>query len=356
MRIWRNMMLAILIFITSIIVFSCTYYNYMIAPVSKNDELKEVVIKEGSTTSIAETLKENNLIKSVWFFKLYVKLNDVASLKASTYEFSENMGVKKIISLLEEGNSYNENEITLTFREGLNMRGITKIITENTDNTEDDVNAVLTDSAYLDELINKYWFLTSDIKNEKIYYSLEGYLFPDTYAFTDKSIDVKTIFEKMLDNMEEKLENYKKAIQKSDLTVHELITLASIVELEEASSEYRAGVAGVFYNRLEDNWSLGSDVTTFYAIKVDIGERYLYKSELNDCNDYNTRCTSFIGLPVGPICNPGLDSLKATINPEEHDYYYFVADKNEKTYFSKTSKEHNKIIQKLKDENLWYEY
>lgn len=349
-------MLSMLILFTSAIVFSCSYYNYMIAPVSKSGELKEVVISEGSTTSIAQTLKEHNLIKNVWFFKLYIKLNGISTLKASTYEFSENMGVKKIVSLLEAGNSYNKDEITLTFREGLNMRGIIKVITENTNNTQKDVLEVLNDNTYLESLIEKYWFLTSAIQNEKLYYSLEGYLFPDTYAFSNKSIDVKTIFEKMLDNMEDKLDSYKEDIENNDLSIHELITLASIVELEGASSNDRAGVAGVFYNRLEDDWSLGSDVTTYYAIQVDMNERDLYKSEINTCNDYNTRCTSFIGLPVGPISNPGLESLKATIYPEQHNYYFFVADKNKKTYFSKTSSEHNRIIQKLKNENLWYEY
>ena len=87
-----------------------------------------------------------------------------------------------------------------------------------------------------------------------------------------------------------------------------------------------------------------------------MNERELYRSELNDCNAYNTRCKTFKGLPVGPIANPGIESIEAVLNPSKHSYYYFVADKNKKTYFTKTEKEHNQIIAKLKKENLWYEY
>ena len=136
-----------------------------------------------------------------------------------------------------------------------------------------------------------------------------------------------------------------------------MMTLASIVELEAAASDDRAGVAGVFYNRLKAKWSLGSDVTAYYAAKVELSERDLYQSELDDYNDYNTRSVKMAGkLPIGPICNPGIDAIKAAIHPTEHDYYYFVADKNKKTYFSKTNEEHVKTVDRLKSEGLWYEY
>ena len=136
-----------------------------------------------------------------------------------------------------------------------------------------------------------------------------------------------------------------------------MLTLASIVELEGTKNSDRAGIAGVFYNRLSSGWSLGSDVTTYYAAKIDMHERDLYLSELNDYNAYNTRHSMMAGrLPVGPICIPGLDSISATSNPTNHDYYYFVADKNKKTYFSKTDAEHNSLVASLKEQNLWYEY
>lgn len=112
------------------------------------------------------------------------------------------------------------------------MRGIAKLIKENTSNSEDDVYKKLKDEKYLNSIIEKYWFLTDDIKNSKIYYSLEGYLFPDTYRFNSKDVTVEEIFNKMLDQMEKELNKYKKQIENSKYSVHELITLASITQSE----------------------------------------------------------------------------------------------------------------------------
>ena len=138
------------------------------------------------------------------------------------------------------------------------------------------------------------------------------------------------------------------------MDVHELLTLASLVELEAASKEDRKGVAGVFYNRLEIGMSLGSDVTTYYGSKIENWSTSLTNKELNDCsNKYNTRCATKTGLPVGPICNSSLEAIEAAIRPEQSDYYYFVADCNRKTHFSKTNNENLKMKQKLINEGNW---
>ena len=234
------------------------------------------------------------------------------------------------------------------------MRAIALVIAENTDNTYDDVLNLLKDENYLNEVINNYWFISEDIKNKDIYYALEGYLFPDTYQI-DKTWKVKEIFKIMLDRMEKELNLYKETIQNSSYSVHELLTLASIIELEAGTSTERSGVAGVFYNRLKDGWTLGSDVTTYYAAQKSFKED-LTKSELNECNAYNTRGTCFAGLPVGPISNPGSESIKGVINPTSHSYYYFVADKNGKTYFNTNSYGHATTIAELKGNGLWYVY
>lgn len=356
MRIFRNVALISLIGSALIIIGACTYFKYQISPVSSDDSLKVIVIEEGSINDIANTLKDNNLIRDVSMFKVYIKLTGKSNLKASTYELSESMGVEKIVDILASGNSYNPDEIRITFKEGINMRHIASLISENTNNTEEDVYNLLKSDDYLDELVDTYWFISDDIKNNKIYYSLEGYLYPNTYAFANKDVSVKEIFKKMLDQMEKELSEYKEDIENNELSVHELLTLASIVELEGASSSDRNGVAGVFYNRLDSGMTLGSDVTTYYAIKVDMSERDLTKAELNDCNNYNTRCSTFTGLPVGPICNPSNASIEAVLHPTTHEFYFFVADKNKKTYFTKTYNEHLSMVSKLKDEGLFYEY
>ena len=356
MKNFRNMAIILLVVFTTTILALGVYYKVNMAGTSNSDTKKIVNIEEGTINDIAKTLKDNNLIKNVSIFKVYIKLTNKTNLKAGTYELSENMGVEKIVKILEEGTKYNPNEISITFKEGINIRKIATLISENTNNSYDDVIKKASDETFINTLIDKYWFLTEDIKNKNIYYSLEGYLFPDTYRFNNREVTTEEIFTKMLDEMDKKLSKYKDAINKSDLSVHEIITLASVVELEGAKATDRKGVAGVFYNRLASSAypTLGSDATTYYASKIDDWSYSLTYKELNDCkNKYNTRCSSNTGLPVGPICNPGIESIEATINPDKHEYYYFVADCNGKVYLTKNSTEHNNIINKLKKEDNW---
>lgn len=356
MKKFRNIAVALLVIMTTIIVAACTYYNINMAGVSDDSTLREITIEAGTIESIGVTLKENNLIKNVQIFKIYTRLTNKTNLKAGIYNMSEDMGVEKIVKLLEEGSTYNPDEISITFKEGINIRTVAKLISENTNNTYEDVISLMDDTEYINSLIDKYWFLTENIKNTNIYYPLEGYLFPNTYRFTNKDVSIKDIFEKMLDETDNRLSKYKKEIDKSNLNIHELITLSSIVELEGANAGDRKGVAGVFYNRLNSSGypTLGSDATTYYGSKIDDWTVSLTYRELNDCtNKYNTRCNLNTGLPVGPICNPSIESIESTIDPEKHDYYYFVADCKGVVYMTKTPSEHTNIINKLKSENNW---
>ena len=331
-------------------------YFYLINYRGKSEKVI-ISVSEGQTYStIASLLKEKGLIKSETAYKVYIKLNKPNNLEYGSYILNKDKNVKEIIKTLEKG-SVNLNETKMvTFVEGKNMRYIIKKITSEFDITEGEILNLLKDEEYLDKLIEKYWFITDDVKNKKLYYSLEGYLFPDTYEFYVNT-SVEDIFRTMLNNMENKLSKYKEEVESSKYTIHQMITLASIIELEASSASDRKGVAGVFYNRLKDGWSLGSDVTTYYAERIDNWSRDLKRSELNNCNDYNTRSNCLKGkLPVGPICNPGLKSIEATIEPSSHNYYYFVADKNGKTYFNKTDSGHTSTVSKLKREGLWIEY
>lgn len=345
-------------FFVVLIVVGCSIYKYNISPVSNNDELKQIEVEAGETfLTISSKLYENKLIRSEFFYKLYVKLMNSAGLEAGNYYLSENMGVEKIVKTLSAGSDTSSEVINITFIEGKNMRYIAKTIADNTNNTEEDVFSLLKDKEYLKKLIEKYWFLTDEILDDRIYYSLEGYLFPDTYQFKNKGVTVEEIFDVMLEEFGKKIDSLKPQIEASNYTLHQLLTIASITELEGVNKDDRGSVAGVFYNRMNAKWSLGSDVTTYYAIKVDMSERELTKNELNDCNFYNTRSAcSAGGIPIGPICNPGIESINAAVNPTSHDYFFFVADKNKKTYFTKTSAEHEKTISTLKSQNLWYEY
>lgn len=349
----KKLVLCLLIFVL-VIANVWVIYSYQLKPVSKNFLEKEFLVNQNETLiTIAEKLKKENLIRSVFAYRVYLKLNKTKPLEKGKYLLNENMGVSDILKALSKGSNYNPDVIKITFKEGKNMRQIAKMIADNTNNNYDDVISLSQDKEYISSLINQYWFLTDDIKNDKIYYSLEGYLFPDTYEFLNKNVTIETIFKAMLDNMEKKLEPFKAEISVSDYNIHELITLASIIELEESTSSERKGVAGVFYNRLKDNWSLGSDVTTLYAEKIDDWSVALRMDQLNACNAYNTRGTCFSGLPVGPVCNPGLDSLVSVFEPENHDNYYFVADCSGKTYLTANEASHNKIINELRNTGKW---
>lgn len=336
-------------------------YSNGIKPYDKNNkEMIQVEILAGSTYySIGDILYNNKLIKSKLIYKVYLKLHTPSvELKAGIYELSQSMSLEEIIATLEKGGvSVNPDEITITFKEGLNMRAIAKVIVENTNNTEDDVFNLLKDKDYLNELIEEYWFIDKSILDEEIFYPLEGYLFPNTYNFKNKDVTVEEIFKVMLDEMEKQLEPYKEDIEKSKYSVHEILTMASIVELEALNKADRKTVAGVFYNRLKANMSLGSDVTTYYASGVDMGDRDLYVSELQAVNAYNTRPQAMAGkLPVGAICNPSISSIEAAINPTKTSYLYFVADKNGKVYYTKSNAEHEQKVAELKAKGLWYEY
>ena len=363
----KKVLLILSIFIVCIIIgFLCCikYYNDSLGPVSKSDKDISFEIKEGDTYyTIASRLESSGLIKSDDMYKIYLKINKPSNgLKVGVYRLKPNMGVKKILNILSRSDKdfskyIDSNDLVINFVEGKNMRYIAKTIASKTNNTEKDVMNLLSDKTYLNELINTYWFIDKSILNKNIYYSLEGYLYPNTYNFKDKNVTVKEIFKVMLDETGKQLEPYKNSIMKSKYSIHQILTMASIVELEALNTNDRQLVAGVFYNRLNANMSLGSDVTTYYAAKVEMSERDLYAAELNAYNAYNTRNANMAGrLPIGPICNPSIISIKAAISPKKSNYYFFVADKNGKVYYTRTNAEHVQKIQELKNKGLWYNY
>ena len=284
---------------------------------------------------------------------MYVKLNNIQGLQAGNYSIDKSWNVSEILEFLKTGKVMKE-QVIITFVEGKNMRWIANKIEECTNNTAEDVYNLLKDEEYIKTLIEEYSFITTEISNKNIYYPIEGYLFPDTYYFNGKDVSVKEIFKAMLDKMESVLLNIE---NKTGLTTHELLTMASIIELEGTNVESRKDISSVFYNRLKLNMSLGSDVTTYYAYGIDMGERDLKSSELNSYNPYNTRGPNMQGkLPVGPIASPSLSSLQAAANPNQTEYLFFVADKNGKVYFTRNNSEHSAKVLELKQNGLWYVY
>lgn len=328
---------------------------YFISPVStKGKDVEFIVSKGDSLKDIAKNLETKGLIKNDKFFLAYVVIKDSKQIYAAKYRLNSSMTLGEIVTHLKKG-GVNKDEITITFKEGLNMRQIAKQIAKKTNNSYEDVINLSNDETYINELIKKYWFITKDIKNKNIYYKLEGYLFPDSYNFSSRNVSVREIFNVMIANMDKELTKYKKDIQKSGYSAHQILTMASLVELE-VKQDSRKDITGLFYNRLKAKMSLGSDPTSYYGAKKEMtGE--LYQSEYDAANAYNTRNSSLAGkLPVGPICSPSKGAIEAAIKPSKHDYYYFVTDKNGKVYLTKDYETHNKVILDLKNKGLWFEW
>lgn len=328
-----------------------SFYQYEISPTDKKSTATyEVVVKQGmSTSEIADLLKKKNLIKNSFFFKVYMKLNRKQTIKAATYDLKKSMDLDTIVSLLEVGKA--NDDISITFKEGKTIKDYAKVLSTNTNISEEDFLAKMKDKTYLTSLVNSYWFLTDAILNDDIYYGLEGYLAPDTYNFKDKDVSIEEVVKTLLDQEEKNLESYKNKVNKAN--IHDILTLASMAELEGVKEKDRKMIVGVFQNRLSKNMNLGSDVTTYYAFSEDM-TKDLTSEMFNTYNPYNTRSSQMAGkLPVGPICNPSKSSIEASINPTSSDYYYFVADKNGNVYYTKTSSEHSAKVKELKDKGDW---
>lgn len=347
------LIIFIAFFVILLFIGGFTFISMM--PVDSNNEEKiNFVIQKGwGKSQIIDELKNKKLIRNALLFKVYVKVTNPGIFYPGTYVLSPSMNADEIISIINSGNSLENEEVSVTFVEGKGFPYFVSKMSENFGFKESDIYSITSDQVYLKELIDKYWFLSTDILNKDIYYPLEGYLFPNTYTFK-KVASIKDVIETLLKGMDEKLSVYREEIETSEYSIHSLLTLASMVELEAVTAEDRLSVSRVFLSRLEKNIPLGSDVTTYYAFKREMTQSI--NDVLDKCNAYNTRGVCAIaGLPVGPICASSYSSITAAINPEDNDYLFFVADKNNKLYFSKTNEEQLRVISDLKQKNLWPE-
>jgi len=356
----KKKIIIIGISILVVILLMIGLYFYGLTSVSKNDEKVTFTVESGtSTRRIIDKLYEAKLLKSKISSLIYIKFNDDILIKAGTYELNRNNNTKEIFEIIS-GNNAIQDVITVTFVEGKRLVDYVSVISEKFGYSEKEILEVISDNDYLRELINKYAFLDESILNSDIYYPLEGYLFPATYEFY-KDASIKTIIEKMLDKTKNVLDNYNTSLNEADYDIHEIFTIASIIENESIGKEAdilycqnnktekyidRHVVSQVIYKRLNTNMSLGMDVTTYYGVKKSLKEE-LTLSDLNDNNAYNTRRTDFLGLPVGPICNPSEASIKAALNPSDTDCVYFYAEiSTGELHFAKTYSQFQTLIQK----------
>lgn len=336
----NNKLLKIILISLSIVIVvvigSVFYYFNSLSPIDVDSDAKLVEIPSGySLKMISQRLLDEGVIKNNKTFELYVKLKGVGNeLKAGKYMVLPEYGVEDIVIMLGEGRVVDES-IAVTFPEGYTLMQMADAIEQNGFSKDDFIK----EAGDIDKYQEQFDFLSSITNKQER--TLEGYLFPDTYYFKQDDTG-EIIVQKMLSRFDEIwTEEYKNQADDSGRTLDQIVTLASIVEQESKFDEDRPNVAGVFMNRLESGMKLQSDVTVLYALGVK-KEQVLYK-DLEVDSKYNTY--KYSGLPVGPIGSFGQASLEASLNPAQHDYYYFIAKKDGHCIFTKTLKEHNKVVQ-----------
>ncbi|MEN2465062.1 endolytic transglycosylase MltG [Ornithinibacillus sp. FSL M8-0202] len=317
-------------------------YNYVksaLEPVDPgNEQGVEIEIPLGSSTSsIANILEENEIIKNSMIFRFYIKFKNESDFQAGNYTFTKSMTIDEIIESLKSGRITKEPVYRVTIPEGLTIEEIASIYADKLPITEEEFLEKVTDEAYINQLIEQYSILTEDILNPELRFALEGYLFAATYDFYQEDPPVELIIENMLDKSQAVISQYVDSISERGLSLHEAVTMASIVEKEAVTEDQRKKIAGIFFNRLEIGMPLQTDPTVLYAIGGH--KEKVLLSDLEVDSPFNTYQIN--GLPIGPISNFSESALESTINPEESDFYYFLHDEDGNIYYSETLEEHN---------------
>lgn len=327
----------LIICLSALIIFLVICVSFLVIgtkAVNKKDKSQIIFeIKAGdSRNTIINNLNKKGLIKSKLAGLIYINLNRGKNLQAAKYSLNKSMSLKEILNKFDKGDKYDDRvAVDLKFVPGKRITDYADIIAEfinkyNKDKkiTKTDVINEINDKEYVKSLINKYWFLTDEVLDDEIYYSLEGYLQPETYSFYTTAT-VKEIVERMLDATNTKLKPLENDIKNSGYTTHQILSMAGIIEKEANSDSDRAKVSQVIRRRLKENMALGMDVTAYYAAKADLKDPYM-KAWNYLPSKYNTRNINNKGLPIGPICNPSISSIKAALHPSDTNYLYFYAD------------------------------
>lgn len=346
----KIVMVCLLLLIIAFTVAGTSAYYYVkggLEPIDEtSEELINVHIPIGSTsTRIGTILEEHGLIKNASFFRYYIRYKNETGFQAGDYQLSKSMHMDEMIAALKEGTVYQEYAFSFTIPEGRWLEGILNVISEKTNHTIEDLTEKVQDRDYLASLINRYSILTDDILDERIRWPLEGYLFPSRYDFVEENPSIEAIIEAMLQRTEQVVGKYFEDLEESEYNIHEIMTLASIIEGEAQKTEDRYIISGVLYNRLNINMALQVDPTVAYAHGEHFS-RTLYE-HLEIDSPYNTY--RYAGIPIGPINNPGEASIKAALQPQEHKYLYFYARSDGEVMYSETFQQHQQILSQYRN-------
>lgn len=298
-------------------------------------EAKLFTIEKGQTVKeIALNLKEEKIIKDQYTFILYAAISGkYTKIQAGEYLLSSQISISKIINIFTNG-EINKEKITII--EGWDLRDIAKYLEEKAITTEKEFYTITGKPTGENESVNIDSFSFLSDKPENL--SLEGYLFPDTY-YIDKTDNINSIVNKMLKNFDEKITpDLKNEIKRQNKTLFGIITMASIIEKEVKTTEDKKVVSGILWKRIDKGMRLQVDATVLYAQGNENSKVYTKDTQIN--SPYNTYRND--GLPLGPISNPGIDSIIAAVYPTKTDYYYYLSAPDGTTIWAKTLEEHNR--------------
>lgn len=342
-------LIASIVVVVVLLVAGGTYFYYSsnLKSVSATKEEVVFVVESGETPSqVVQRLQDKKLIKNASVTKLYSKLHGLNDIKAGNFVIDKAWDSKKILQVLNDAKLAKGDEVNITFKEGMWAKDVAALLETKMGLPKADTLALWNDDAYLKELMKTYPFLDESILNTNYKVKLEGYLFPETYIFKANAT-AKEITTTFLDHFQSIYKKYEDDIKKNKLDVHQLVTLASVVQYEASAKKDMDMIAGVFYNRLKIDMPLQSSVTVCYALYENLTSSDDCEVKTDVSSPYNTYVNK--GLPIGPILNPGEEAIHAVLNPKDNDYIYFVADINGdgKVYYAKTLDEQEANIDKF---------
>ncbi|MDA1292641.1 MAG: endolytic transglycosylase MltG [bacterium] len=309
------------------------FYQFSLRPLdASSDARHSIKIESGlSVKHIANLLQEKDILRSPWAFVLYVRLKgDEASLQAGKFVLLPSMSAKEIVEILHTGKA---DEAIITIPEGFNVHQIDALMVEKGFIEEGEIIDCVKTCNF-----SFFEFLPPDKGLAERGGIVEGYLYPDTYYVTKDDFEPKFFIERLLTTFRKRvIETHGEEITKSGRELHELLTMASLIEEETRTDAERAMVSGILWKRYDDGRGLGVDATVRYIL--DKPTDRITTSDLNVNSPYNTR--KFKGLPPGPIASPGLDSIMAALRPRDSKYWYYLHGDDGLIRYAESNEEHN---------------
>ena len=337
--------------------FGYQYVQSSLQPVdASSKQYVTVQIPEGANVqTIGSTLEKSGLIKHGVIFAFYAKYKNYSDLKSGYYNLQKSMSTEDIIHELQKGGTAEAQEpalANLTIPEGYTIDQIAQAVGQLQGEfkeplTADAFLAKVQDENFISQEVAKYPSLLESLptKESGVRYRLEGFLFPATYSIKE-STTIESLIDEMLAAMDKTLAPHYSAIKSKNLTVNELLTIASLVEKEGAKTEDRKLIAGVFYNRLNLGMPLQRNIAILYA-QGKLGQNISLADDAGIDTSINSPYNVYtnLGLMPGPVDSPSLDAIESSINQTKSENLYFVADVTDgKVYYASNKEEHDRNV------------